>query len=152
MKDAVDRGLLVVDRDLVRNSLHKVTLSADELAAKDQLARIFAEAALETMSLDDAVRTITRSFGFDAHHANRFAQMLFTSGDLVRIADLVFHKSAIEGLRTDLARFKRERGPKIDVAAFKDLTGVSRKYAIPLLEYLDRQRITRRNGDVREIL
>ena len=38
------------------------------------------------------------------------------------------------------------------VAAFKDLTGVSRKYAIPLLEYLDRERVTRRVGDVREIL
>ena len=42
--------------------------------------------------------------------------------------------------------------PKIDVARFKDLTGVSRKYAIPLLEYLDRERVTRRVGDAREIL
>jgi selenocysteine-specific elongation factor len=152
IRDAVDRGQLVSERDLVRDSRHQVTLSADELAAKDQLAQIYAEAALETMTLDDAVSTIASRFGFGVQHAQRFAQMLFTSGELVRIADLVFHKSALDGLRTDLARFKRERGSHIDVAAFKDLTGVSRKYAIPLLEYLDRQRITRRNGDVREIL
>jgi selenocysteine-specific elongation factor len=40
----------------------------------------------------------------------------------------------------------------MDVAGFKDLTGVSRKYAIPLLEYLDREHVTRRVGNVREIL
>jgi len=42
--------------------------------------------------------------------------------------------------------------PKIDVAQFKDLTGASRKYAIPLLEYLDRERVTRRVGNIREIV
>jgi len=44
------------------------------------------------------------------------------------------------------------KSTKIDVAKFKELTGVTRKYAIPLLEYLDRERVTRRSGDVREIL
>jgi selenocysteine-specific elongation factor len=38
------------------------------------------------------------------------------------------------------------------VAAFKDLAGISRKYAIPLLEYLDRRRVTRREGDRRIVL
>jgi selenocysteine-specific elongation factor len=44
------------------------------------------------------------------------------------------------------------KSPKIDVARFKEMTGVSRKYAIPLLEYLDRERVTKRVGDLREIL
>jgi selenocysteine-specific elongation factor len=78
--------------------------------------------------------------------------MLINSGVLVRIADLIFHQSAIEELKSALRRFKIEHSPRIDVSAFKELTGVSRKYAIPLLEYLDRQRITRRVGDAREIL
>ena len=47
---------------------------------------------------------------------------------------------------------QKKKTPKIDVSAFKDLIGVTRKYAIPLLEYLDRERVTRRMGDVREIL
>jgi selenocysteine-specific elongation factor len=54
-------------------------------------------------------------------------------------------------LRKRLAT-QRLRSPKIDVAGFKDLAGVSRKYAIPLLEYLDRERVTRRVGEQREIL
>jgi selenocysteine-specific elongation factor len=47
---------------------------------------------------------------------------------------------------------QKSKSPKIDVARFKDLAGVSRKYAIPLLEYLDRERVTRRVGDERVIL
>ncbi len=47
---------------------------------------------------------------------------------------------------------QKMKSPKMDVAKFKELTGVSRKYAIPLLEYLDRERVTRRVGDMREIL
>jgi selenocysteine-specific elongation factor len=65
--------------------------------------------------------------------------------------DLVFHQSALANLRQRIAALK-STSPKIDVARFKDLTGVSRKYAIPLLEYLDRERVTRRVGDEREIL
>jgi selenocysteine-specific elongation factor len=71
---------------------------------------------------------------------------------LVKISeDLVFHQSALIELRQKITTLKTT-SPKIDVARFKDLTGVSRKYAIPLLEYLDRERITRRVGDERIIL
>ena len=71
---------------------------------------------------------------------------------LVKISDeLVFHRSALEQLRR-LVIAQKANSPKMDVAKFKDLTGVSRKYAIPLLEYLDRERVTRRVGDAREIL
>jgi selenocysteine-specific elongation factor len=71
---------------------------------------------------------------------------------LIKISDeLVFHRSALEELRRQLAAHK-VRSRTIDVGKFKELTGVTRKYAIPLLEYLDRERVTRRVGDAREIL
>jgi selenocysteine-specific elongation factor len=47
---------------------------------------------------------------------------------------------------------QKAKSPNIDVGRFKELTGVSRKYAIPLLEYLDRERVTRRVGNERIIL
>jgi selenocysteine-specific elongation factor len=99
-----------------------------------------------------AVSQLDPRSGIDAGRARAFAQMLINSGELVRVADLIFHRSALEGLRETLRKFKAERGAKLDVSAFKDLTGVSRKYAIPLLEYLDLHRVTRRAGDAREIL
>ena len=71
---------------------------------------------------------------------------------LVKISeDLVFHRDALADLRQRMAAEKL-KSPRIDVGRFKDVTGVSRKYAIPLLEYLDRERVTRRVGDERVIL
>jgi selenocysteine-specific elongation factor len=66
--------------------------------------------------------------------------------------DLVFHRSAVAHLRQLLSGYKQQRGERLPIAAFKELTGVTRKYAIPLLEYLDRERLTRRVGDERVIL
>jgi selenocysteine-specific elongation factor len=65
--------------------------------------------------------------------------------------DLVFHQGALVDLRRRVAA-EKTKSPQLDVARFKDLTGVSRKYAIPLLEYLDREHVTRRVGDARVIL
>jgi selenocysteine-specific elongation factor len=148
----VERNEVVAEKDLLRLSSHRVALSAEEQAAKDHLAALFAGAGLQPMTLEEAVARAVAQFGVDAPRAQRFAQMLINSGELVRVAGLIFHRSALEGLRETLRKFKAEHGPKLDVNAFKDLTGVSRKYAIPLLEYLDLQRVTRRSGDVREIL
>jgi selenocysteine-specific elongation factor len=71
---------------------------------------------------------------------------------LVKVSDeLVFHSSALQQLRKQMAS-QKAKSPNIDVGRFKELTGVSRKYAIPLLEYLDRERVTRRVGNERIIL
>jgi selenocysteine-specific elongation factor len=61
----------------------------------------------------------------------------------------VFHGAVLAGLRGKLAARK---GQRLSVPQFKELAGVSRKYAIPLLEYLDRERVTRREGDERLVL
>jgi selenocysteine-specific elongation factor len=74
---------------------------------------------------------------------------------LVRVqGDMFIHLQALEHLKGLLQRFAADHEPErlIDVGTFKDLAGVSRKYAIPLLEYLDREHITRRAGDKRIIV
>jgi selenocysteine-specific elongation factor len=77
-------------------------------------------------------------------------QLLLRDKRLIRVSDeLVFHGSAIQSLRELLANRK---GARFGVPEFKDWTGISRKYAIPLLEYLDRERLTRRDGDSRLVL
>jgi selenocysteine-specific elongation factor len=80
-------------------------------------------------------------------------QILLREKVLVKVADdLVFHQLAVKNLREMLAKYRKERGARLPIGAFKELTGVSRKYAIPLLEYLDREHLTRRVGDERVIL
>jgi selenocysteine-specific elongation factor len=88
----------------------------------------------------------------DKFRAQKIVTLLLRDKVLIKVSDeLVFHRSALEALRRQVAAYK-VKATKIDVAKFKELTGVTRKYAIPLLEYLDRERVTKRLGDVREIL
>jgi selenocysteine-specific elongation factor len=73
---------------------------------------------------------------------------------LVKVDVLLFHDEALRRLKAEIAGMKLAggRAARLDVASFKERFGVSRKFAIPLLEYLDRERLTRRDGDSRVIL
>jgi selenocysteine-specific elongation factor len=74
---------------------------------------------------------------------------------LVRLDTIIFHGDALQKLKEEVAGLKATAPggrATVDVAAFKDRYGVSRKFAIPLLEFLDRERVTRRTGDVRLVL
>ncbi len=74
---------------------------------------------------------------------------------LVKLDTLMLHREALEGLKRDMAALKVSGGGgvvRLDVATFKEQYGITRKFAIPLLEYLDRERVTRRMGDARVLL
>ena len=88
--------------------------------------------------------------GVESARGRTLLQILLKDKKLVRInEDLVFHAGALDTLRRMLAARK---GQRFGVPEFKEWTGISRKYAIPLLEFLDRERVTRRDGDVRVVL
>jgi selenocysteine-specific elongation factor len=97
-----------------------------------------------------AVGEVLAKSGLDPNRARTLLQLMLRDKRLVRVStDLVFHASALRSLHTLLAQ---KKGVRFAVPEFKDWTGISRKYAIPLLEYLDRERITRRDGDSRVVL
>ena len=99
-----------------------------------------------------ALHKVIAGLRIDKNQAQKIVTLLLRDKVLVKISDeLVFHRSALDQLRRQMAEYKAKTS-KIDVGKFKELTGVSRKYAIPLLEYLDRERVTKRVGDAREIL
>ena len=108
----------------------------------------FASAGLKV----PALKEVLAGLKVDRVRAQKIVTLLLRDKVLIKLSDdLVFHSSALAELRQRLLAHKT-KSPKIDVAAFKELTGVSRKYAIPLLEYLDREHVTRRVGDERVIL
>ncbi|MBZ5576442.1 MAG: selenocysteine-specific translation elongation factor [Acidobacteriia bacterium] len=137
---------LVVEGETVRVRTHHVVLRQEEEAAREAIERAFEQAGMAT----PAVSEVLARAGVEPARARSLLQILLRDKQLVRVNDdLVFHRSAIEKLRAMMAERKSVR---FNVAAFKDWTGVSRKYAIPLLEYLDRERVTRREGDERRVL
>src|SRR5262249_21756802 len=137
---------LVVEGETVRLRSHSLVLKQDEEEARAAIERAFEQAGLAT----PAVSEVLAKSGVEPRRARTLLEILLREKRLIRInEDLVFHHSAIESLRRLLA----ERRPaRFQVGAFKEWTGISRKYAIPLLEYLDRVHITRREGDERLIL
>jgi selenocysteine-specific elongation factor len=134
--------------DLVRIPGHGVVMKDDEAESKKTIEEAFANAGLKVPALHEVIAGLK----VDKVRAQKIVTLLLRDRTLLKISDeLVFHRGALDDLRRRVAA-QKAKSPKIDVAMFKELTGVSRKYAIPLLEYLDRERVTRRVGDAREIL
>ena len=97
-------------------------------------------------------KEVLATLHIDRARAEKLLHLLLKEKVLVRVSeDLIFHRSALVNLRQIVAQ-RKARSNRIDVPVFKEITGLSRKYAIPLLEYLDRERVTRREGDQRIIL
>jgi selenocysteine-specific elongation factor len=134
--------------DLVRLPGHGVVMKDDEAASKREIEAAFATTGLKVPALHEVIAALK----VDKARAQKIVTLLLRDRVLVKISDeLVFHRGALEELRRQIAA-QKAKSSKMDVAKFKELTGVSRKYAIPLLEYLDRERVTKRVGDAREIL
>ncbi len=149
LEDLTKTGSVTVDGDLVRRAGREIALSPEESRAKELIEREFERAGLKAPGFAEVLEKLP----VEAARARKILQILLREGVLVKIAeDLVLHRTASKGLRELVAGYRKQRGDRFNVAAFKELTGVTRKYAIPLLEYLDRERVTRRVGDVRVIL
>jgi selenocysteine-specific elongation factor len=132
--------------ETVRLASHRIALKTDESEATKNIEKLFRDAGLAVPS---TAEVLSKS-GVEPSRARTLLQILFRERKLIKLNDeLVFHESAIEALHGILAA---RIGAKFSVADFKTWTGVSRKYAIPLLEFLDREHVTRREGDARIVL
>jgi selenocysteine-specific elongation factor len=132
--------------DLIALKAHQVRVSMGEMNALAHLERAFRDAGFQPPLVNDVLRTADP----DARKARGLLETLIKSGKLVRLSpDLVYHADVIAHVRKSLAIHK---GRKFSVPEFKEWTQISRKYAIPLLEYLDRVHVTRRDGDSRIVL
>ena len=87
----------------------------------------------------------------DPRLQEKVARALVAEGTLRRVGDALVESARLDTLIADV-RLRWPGGSRLDVAAFKEMTGLSRKFVIPLLEYLDRERVTRRTGADRFVL
>jgi selenocysteine-specific elongation factor len=147
--DLVAARTLVLTGDLVAQAGREISLSTEETRAKELIEREFESAGLTVPGFASMLAKLP----VDAPRAQKILQILLREKVLVKISsDLVFHRSTLQRLREMLAKYRKERGARLPITAFKELTGITRKYAIPLLEHLDREQVTRRAGDERVIL
>ncbi len=137
-----------VNGELVQAAGKGVVLRDEEAESKSQIEQAFAKAGLKVPLLKEVLAALP----IDKARAQKIVTLLMRDRVLIKLSDdLVFHRDALESLRRQIAA-QKTKTPKLNVGNFKDLFGITRKYAIPLLEYLDRERVTRRVGDERVIL
>ncbi len=148
LSELAAQGKVEVREETVALAGRGIQLTPEEAAAKEEMARAFEAAGLAVPGTAEVLARVK----IDQARSQKILQILLKEKTLVKITEeLIFHHLALEKLKALLAARKAENN-RLSVAAFKDLTGLSRKYAIPLLEYLDRTRATRREGDERIIL
>ena len=142
------------EKDFVRANSYNQELSAEETKVREKLSKIYSEARLEVPTLENSLRESIKGTKILPEHARKIFQLLLNSGEIIKVTeDFYFLKTEVDGLIGKVKNFASKSPERlIDVAEFKDLAGFSRKYAIPLLEYFDRERLTRRAGDKRLIL
>jgi selenocysteine-specific elongation factor len=144
----VKTGKIEAVGDIVHLRGRGVVMKDEEAESRKIIEEAFLAAGLKVPALNDVLANLK----IDKIRAQKLVTLLLRDKVLIKVSDdLVFHQVALSELRNKLAA-EKARSPKIDVGRFKDLTGVSRKYAIPLLEYLDRERVTKRIGNERVIL
>ncbi|MCY4598843.1 MAG: selenocysteine-specific translation elongation factor [Acidobacteria bacterium] len=140
----------IVATDHLALAEHRIVLSADEARVRDRLADTYQAAGLAPPDVGQAAAAA----GAQAALAERMQELLVRDGTLVRVEGLVFHKEHLDRLAAEVGRLKSATTEpvRIDIGMFKERFGVSRKYALPLLGYLDRMRVTRRVGNARLVL
>jgi selenocysteine-specific elongation factor len=140
------QGQIAQDGAEVRLAGHQVTLQVDEQAVQEKISRIYQQAGLEPPLLKDVLTSFPE---LPEKRLQQVMDLLLKQGLLVKVSEtLIFHKDALNSLAEKMTAFMLKEG-EIDAPRFKDLSGLSRKFSIPLLEYFDKIKLTIRVGDKR---
>ncbi|ETW98842.1 MAG: hypothetical protein ETSY1_17225 [Candidatus Entotheonella factor] len=136
---------LEVSRDKVKLVSHTVNLSPERQAIADALEQLYLDAHHQPPSADEALEAQKLTRADD----REMLQVLVDQDKLVRLkGDLFYHRTVLTHIEQALRSHLEQQG-ELTAGEFRDLLQISRKYAIPLLEYFDNQRITVRMGDKR---
>ena len=143
---AVSKGVVTVEAGQARHPQAAVSAMAAESDAAEALLPLLTRQGLAP----ETVSELAAETGTDLGIARKVLGKLASEGKIVRISsELHFSAGAIAGARDALTGYLREHPEGATASQLREVLGVSRKYAIPLLEYFDAQGLTRREGDVR---
>jgi len=139
----VKEDVIAREKDIIRLKDHKVKLFQDQQQVLSRIEEIYKKNGLEPPYFKDLDQDIIKKGGRD------LLEVMVKDHTLVKVKeDLYFHKKPIEELKRRLVDYIKETG-EITTPELKKLTGVSRKYTIPLIEYFDKTQLTVRIGDKR---
>ncbi|MDH3783056.1 MAG: SelB C-terminal domain-containing protein, partial [Desulfobulbaceae bacterium] len=146
LNDLQKKGEIVQDQALISLSGHKVSLKEDEKILRRELEAFYKQADLAPPT----IKEVMANFGKYPQHLLKEVLAIMVRDDVLSKVseDLYFYKPAMDNLKEKLVAILI-KDEEIDTPAFKELTGLSRKFSIPLLEYFDKTKVTIRVGDKR---
>ncbi len=143
----IKEGLIVQEEENVRLSTHQVSLKADQTVIRDKLLKIYKESGLTPPNLKELPKTLD----VEPSGLRDVLNLLTKEGRIVKVnEELYFDSSAIDHLKEQLVSYLKKH-EEISTPDFKNMTGLSRKYLIPLIEYFDSKNVTIRIGDIRKL-
>lgn len=146
LNNMTKKELLVQDKGEVRLAGHEVRLQVDEQAIQKKIGQLYLEAGLKPANLKDVLEKFSE---FPQDQIRQVIDLLLQNDELVKVNEsLMFHADVLKKLQQDVVDFIR-RENEIDAPRFKELTGLTRKFSIPLLEYFDKIKLTIRIDDKR---
>ncbi len=143
----IKNGDIVQSEENIRLAGHQVKLATDETDLQEKIRDTYSKAGLQPPYFKD----LCQSLDTDSARAKNILMHLVNEGKIIKVKEeLFFDAAALRELQKRLTDFLVSKG-EINTAQFKEMTGASRKYTIPLLEYFDANNITIRVGDVRKL-
>lgn len=138
---------LVLEDDTVRLASHTVSLQVDQKALKQQIMDIYHQSGLTPPYF----REVVEDLDVDPKPAKGVLELLVGEGALIKVKeDLYYDAATVQKLKDELVAHILDKG-EISTPEFKDMTGASRKYVIPLIEHFDATNVTIRIGDIRKL-
>jgi selenocysteine-specific elongation factor len=135
------------EENILRLASHAVSLGVKQTDVKDKILKTYLNAGLEPPYFKE----LAKSLDADTKRSREVLMHLVNEGIIIKVKeDLFFHSEAINALKKKLVKFLEDKA-EITTPQFKEMTGVSRKYVIPLAEYFDSTNVTLRVGDVRKL-
>ena len=148
----VSENKILLSGDTVSLAKRKAELTDEEQIVSGRITETLTKAGVQVPRLEVAISGSISGTRITDVQARKLLRLHYESGAVVKVSDeFAFSRTAIDDIVAKLRDHAAKGERTIDVPKFKDLAGVSRKYAIPLLEYFDREKITIRTGDVRII-
>jgi selenocysteine-specific elongation factor len=143
----VKESEVVTEEETIRLSEHKVSLAVDQEDLRNKIQRIYLESGLMPPYFKDVIKKLN----VNPEPAKQVLQFLIDTNILVKVKEeLYYHKENLTQLKSRLVDFLIQNR-EISTPQFKDMTGASRKYVIPLIEYFDASNVTIRVGDLRQL-
>jgi selenocysteine-specific elongation factor len=140
------KGLILQDESVIRLTNHQVSLAEDARTIRSEMEEFYLTSGLSTPTVKE---TIVRFEKYTPKLVREVQDVLVREGLLVKVTeDLYFHRQVLDNLQQEMVATIRKEG-EIDAPRFKNLTGLTRKFSIPLLEYFDKIKVTIRVGDKR---